>query len=99
LQSVILSPTATPVYRVAVKNRAISSTPIRSLLKTSAEGVYTLLVVNIDNVPLTARFTLATPPLGLHSIDAAGSEHPIVSYGNSFTDSIEGFGIRIYQFR
>ncbi len=99
LESVILSPTATMPYQVAIQGRTITTTPVRSILKVSTNDVYTLLVVNIDNVPLNMQFTLPSRPFDLYSIDAAGSRHPIESNGNGFTDPIEGFGIRIYEFK
>jgi hypothetical protein len=98
LQSVILSPTATLPYRVAIQGRAISATPIRTLLKMGNEGVYTLLVSNIDDMPLNVHFTLPVPPLDLHSIDAGGARNRIGSNSNSFADSIEGYGVRIFEF-
>jgi hypothetical protein len=99
LQNVILSPTATLPYEVVVQGRTVTATPVRSILKVSSDGVYTLLVINIDNVPLTMQFTFSSRPFDLYSIDDAGSRYPMGSNGNSFSDSIQGFGIRIYEFK
>ncbi len=99
LQAAILSPTAAVPYRVAIAGRGVTATPIRSLLKVNSEGVYTMLIVNIDNTPLDMQVMLPMRPFDLYSMDAAGSRYPRDSYGNSITDSIEGFGIRIYEFK
>ena len=99
LQRVLLSPTAALAYSVGIRGRAITTTPIRSLLKKSRDGVYTLLVVNIDNVPLSMLFTFPETPLDLHSIDASGSRQAMDLTGKSIAYSIEGFGVRVYEFR
>jgi hypothetical protein len=102
LQDVILSPTAAAPYRVAVRGNALSATPVRALLKRSAEGSYTLLLVNIDDTPLQLQLTLPVKPSIINSIAAngAGSPMPATSFtGGRLNDSIAGFGVRIYQFR
>jgi hypothetical protein len=99
LQTAILNPTATLLYRVGIDHDGLTRTPIRSILKLNSEGVYTLLVVNIDDVPLNLQIALPARPVDLYVVDAAGSRYPMGSYGNSFTDSIEGFGVRIYEFK
>jgi len=99
LQSVILTPTANLSYQVATQGTSITATPIRSILKLSSTGVYTLLVVNIDNAPINVQFTLPARPFNLYSIGPNGARYPLGPYGNTFTDSIEGFGARTYEFK
>jgi hypothetical protein len=99
LQPVILSPTANLTYQVGIQGTAVTATPIRTMLKKSSDGVYTLLVINIDNVPLNVQFTFPTRPVDLYSIDTIGSRNPWTPSGNSILDSIEGFGVRIYEFK
>jgi hypothetical protein len=99
LDKVILSPTSTLSYQVEYSGTPVTSTPIRTLLKKSPTGVYTLLVVNIDNVPLNLRVTLPARPYELFSINPDGARGPMGPYGSAFTDSIEGFGVRKYEFK
>jgi hypothetical protein len=99
LQSVILTPTANLAYQVGTQGTSFTTTPIRSILKVSSAGVYTLFVVNIDNVPTNVQFTLPTRPFSLYSIGPNGARYPIGPFGSTFSDSIEGFGVRIYEFR
>jgi hypothetical protein len=56
-------------------------------------------VVNIDNAPINVQFTLPARPFNLYSIGSNGARYPIGPYGNTFTDPIEGFGVRIYEFK
>jgi hypothetical protein len=99
LQAVIFAPTARLRYVVAASGHAISSTPMRTLLKQGSDGVYTMLLVNIDNVPLAVRISLPGPPLDLQSLDAGGTARALSADGSSFMDAVEGFGVRIYRFR
>jgi hypothetical protein len=99
LQSAILSPTATSTYQVGYQGTSNLATPIRTMLKVNAAGVYTLLMINIDSVPLNTQVTLPTRPVDLYKIDIAGGRHPLTSNGNIVSDSIDGFGVTIYEFK
>jgi len=98
LQSAILSPTSRLAYTVSVAGRAFTATPVRTLLKESG-GRYTLLAVNIDDAPLALRIALPRPAIELLSINADGVAVPLAADGQAIEDSIESFGVRIYQFR
>ena len=99
LQDAILSPTSTLAYGVAYSGSAITSTPLRTMLKRSANGVYTLLVMNVDNVPLSLKIDLPAPPIELFTLGQSGDRYPKGPYGSAITDSIEGFGVRNYEFK
>lgn len=99
LQNVILSPTAPTDYQVAVQGTPVTAVPIRTMLKLSSTGVYTLLVVNIDNVPLNVQVTLPQRPVDVYSINASGARGPVTPLGNTIWDPIDGFGVRIYEFK
>jgi hypothetical protein len=96
LKPVILSPSTNLVYQVATQGTSVTSTPIRSMLKQSSSGVYTMLVINIDNVPINVQYSLPTRPVALYTIDSNGARSPKAPYGGTITDTIEGFGVRIY---
>jgi hypothetical protein len=98
LQSVLLSPTATMPYAVAVSGRRVSETPIRTLLKRSAEGHCTLLVVNIDAVPLKARFSFSRELKDLVEMDSAGRTHSLDLTALKMDADIDGFGVKLYSF-
>jgi hypothetical protein len=99
LQNVILSPTATSSYQVGTQSAGITPTPIRTMLKVSSTGVYTLLMINVDNMPLNVQVTLPSKPVDLYSISTGGARGPMSPYNNTIWDSIEGFGVRIYEFK
>lgn len=99
LQSVILSPTSSLSYQVGIQGTPISSTPIRSMLKMSPDGTYTLMVINIDNTAMNVQFTFPTRPVDAYSITLAGDRGPITPWGNTIQDSIEALGVRIYEFK
>jgi hypothetical protein len=101
LQNAILSPTSTLDYQVGYSGTSVAGTdtPLRSMLKKDANGVYTLLLVNIVNLPQQLKISLLGRPIELFAIDAQGARYPIGPYGSTFTDSIEGFGVRKYEFR
>jgi hypothetical protein len=99
MKGVILSPTSIDTYTVSVNGSPVSQTPIRTMLKTSASGTKTLLVANIDNVPINVQVTLPARPVALYSIDQLGGRNPMAPYGSQIFDSIEGFGVRIYEFQ
>jgi hypothetical protein len=98
LQSAILSPTSKLPYTVAIAGRGVSPTPVRALLKEVA-GQFTLLLINIDNVPLKIRIGLPRAPVELQSIDRDGAASALTADSNEFHDAIEGFGVRIYTFQ
>jgi hypothetical protein len=99
LQGVILSPTSTLDYQVAYSGTPVTTTPLRSMLKKSTNGVYTLLLVNIDDVPLDLKVSLPGRPIELFILDKNGARYPMGPYGSTFTDSIERFGVRKYEFK
>jgi hypothetical protein len=99
LQSAILSPTATANYQVGYQGTAITATPIRTMLKINSAGVYTLLMINVDNVALNTQVTLPVRPADLYKVDSSGGRHPLTSNGNIIQDNIDGFGVIIYEFK
>jgi len=101
LQNAILSSTSTLDYQVGYSGTSVAGTdtPLRSMLKKDANGVYTLLLVNIVNLPQQLKISLPGRPIELFAIDAQGARYPIGPYGSTFTDSIEGFGVRKYEFK
>jgi len=101
LQNAILSPTSTLDYQVGYSGTSVAGTdtPLRSMLKKDANGVYTLLLVNIVNLPQQLKISLPGRPIELFAIDAQGARYPIGPYGSTLTDSIEGFGVRKYEFK
>jgi hypothetical protein len=99
LQSVILSPTATLTYQIGYQGTSITATPIRTMLKVNGAGVYTLLMINIDSVPLNTQVTLPARPADVYKIDSTGGRHPLTPNGNTISDSIDGFGITLYEFK
>jgi hypothetical protein len=99
LQPVLLSPTASLSYRVAIRRRGITATPIRSMLKLNPAGGYTLLVVNVDDTPLQTRFSFAQRPADVRAIAPDGTARLLEAQADGFEDSIDGFGVGIYQFR
>lgn len=99
LQDVILSPTSTLSYSVEYAGSAVTAAPVRTMLKKSSNGVYTLLVVNVDNVPLNLKINLPWAPVELFSLQPDGSRSPKGPYGSSILDSIDGFGVAKYEFK
>lgn len=94
LGPVLLQPTADLDYRVEVAGAAKSATPIRTLLKRDGNNLV-LLAVNIDNVPLDARFDFAPFRFALARLfeDPAA---PDVDAGR-WSDAFPPFGVRVYS--
>jgi hypothetical protein len=100
LQDVLLTPTSNVSYQVGVQGSADPSVaPVRSMLKKSSTGVYTLLVINLEAVAVNAQFSLPTRPVDLYLIDSDGARYPRTPYGSVFQETIEGFGARVYEFK
>ena len=99
LQSYIFNPTASSAYQVSINGSAISASPIHTLLKLSDTGIYTMFVINLDDVSINAQFTLPSRPVELYSIDANGARNPMTPYGNLIQDTLEKFGVRVYEFK
>jgi hypothetical protein len=98
LQGDLLGSTSRLPYTVSIQGHGLTATPIRTLLK-ERDGTLTLMAVNIDNAPLNLRVELSRDPLDLRSLDAQGAATRMAANGRNIEDSIEGFGVRIYQFK
>ncbi len=94
LGPVLLQPTADIPYRVAVSGEAKSPTPIRALLKPDGADLV-LIAVNIDNVPLNARFEFEGRGFALARLfeDPAGPD----AGSGQWTDAFPPFGVRVYR--
>jgi hypothetical protein len=96
LAPAILSPTDARDYRIAVRGRSASPTPIRALLKDAPDGPV-LLVVNIDANPVEARFSFDPPVTGLEPV--FGDTPPPALRDGGWTERIEPWGVRVYRLR
>jgi hypothetical protein len=101
LEKVLFSPTSTLSYQVEYSGApaGIPQAPIRTLLKKSPTGVYTLLVVNISNATLNMRVTFPGRPYELFYIRPDGSRFPKGTWGSAFEEQIGGFGALKYEFK
>lgn len=96
LAPAILSPTSARAYRVAVRGRSSSPTPIRTLLKDGPDGPV-LLVVNIDASPVEVRFSFKEPFLALEPVFGAASAPAVADSG--WSERMEAWGVRVYRLR
>ena len=96
LAPTILSPTSARGYRVAVRGRSASPTPIRALLKEGPDGPV-LLMVNIDANSVEARFSFDAPPASLESVFGVAPATVVADGG--WTERIEAWGVRVYRLR
>ncbi len=96
LAPVILSPTADVPYTVHASGPSASTTPIRTLLKATANG-YILIAVNVDAAPVLAHFSIGAPVRDLVRIGDA-TVAPAVSR-DKWTDTFGPFAIRLYRWQ
>ncbi len=94
----LLSPTATVSYTVTVAGPSRTRSPIRTMLK-QRDGVYTLFACNIEKVSLGARFDFPASIASVQRLNPDGSTTPIIPRASSFSDSVGGFGARVYEIR
>jgi hypothetical protein len=99
LTPAILSPTVGDEvgYRVSFEGTAITSSPLRTLLKNNPNGGFVLLTVNMDNTVITGQFefdqSLEEPKLMFGSKNGI----PLDKGGRSFSLSYEPFQVRVVQ--
>jgi hypothetical protein len=96
----LLSPTAAAgQYTVAYSGKAVSKTPLRTLLKHHGDS-RVLVVVNLDNVPLRGQFQLQEPiQKDVEAMFEEGRRVHIDADGSSFDDVLEPFGVHIYKIK
>jgi hypothetical protein len=95
LAPALLSPTADIAYTVEASGERLSRTPIRTLLKAIPEGDLLLIAVNIDAVPLSARFSFPGRRFGIARLH----EDPLGPDGSQgrWQDGLPPFGVRLYR--
>lgn len=97
LMPAIFSPTSSKPYAVAFQGMNVSTTPIRSLRKTSPDGQDILLVVNVDQGRSIATFTVTGLRAGA-SVEVLFEDRAVqVVAGGSFSDGFEGLGAHVYR--
>ncbi|MGN6391375.1 MAG: hypothetical protein ACTHM9_03865 [Gemmatimonadales bacterium] len=99
LTPALLAPTARVPYRVWYSGEAGTSSPIRTMLKRTAEHRYTLLAANLEGRPIAARFEF---PEGITSVirrNPDGSATSLPFNGTAFDDEFAGFGAAVYEVR
>jgi hypothetical protein len=95
LAPALLSPTATLRYTVSVKGPSFSHSPIRTLLK-KRDGRFLLLAVNLDDVPLSARFSFPEEIRELRRFfDSTATPQ---YFAGGFEDDFPPLGVRLYSF-
>jgi hypothetical protein len=95
LAPALLSPTATLPYTVSVKGPSFSRSPIRTLVK-KWDGRLLLLAVNLDDVPLRARFSFPGP---VREMNRLFDDAPTPKYSaGAFEDDFPPLGVRLYSF-
>lgn len=95
LAPALLGRTADIPYRVYVAGAPGSTTPIRTLLKTMPDGDLLLIAVNIDNVPLEARFFFP----GRRFLISRLHDDPLAPDGSAgiWRDTFAPLGVRLYH--
>lgn len=94
LTEVLLSPTSSEQYEVAVDATPLSSAPVRTLLK-EYEGSLYLLAVNINGVEVNARFTFDQP----YRIRPLFADSPLLEpyVGQELVETFQPFATRVYR--
>jgi hypothetical protein len=106
LMPVIFGQTSSKPYEVAFQGMNVSTTPIRSLRKTSADGSGrdVLLAVNVDQGRSIATFTVPGLRVGT-SVEVMFEQRSVAvtasatgdGDGGSFSDGFEGLGAHVYR--
>jgi hypothetical protein len=99
LTPAILSPTVGPEipYKVLVEGDAITTAPIRTLLKPHPEGGFVLLTVNLDNAPLKATLCFEKPLSRLHVLFENQNPEEKLDRPKSIVREYEPFDVHIFQ--
>ncbi|MEN6358356.1 MAG: hypothetical protein ABFD83_14885 [Armatimonadota bacterium] len=98
LRPSILSPTASVPYEVYIQDLppSVSSSPIRTLLKTNPAGGYTLLLSNVQAKPWNARVRF--PDLRKLTVNELFADNKQIAVnGDSFDISCPGFDARAFS--
>lgn len=92
----LLAPTARFPYAVAIRGHSASATPIRTLLKDRG-GRLTLLVVNLDDDPVTLRLRPGRPLAAIGAVVGAAPRRSAVP--GAWEADLEPYGVRVWRLR
>src|SRR5439155_12212202 len=99
LMPALLSPTVGDdfKYSVELKGDAVTSSPLKCMLKPDLAGGYILLAVNVDDAVLDATVTLASPIQSLQVMFENRAAPTVDTGGTRFGDRFDPFDVHVYR--
>jgi hypothetical protein len=94
----LLSPTARMSYRAYYSGVSRTPSPIRTLLKVG-DGQYTLFAANIEKQAFGTRFEFPSDIASVRRLNPDGSVTELRPNGPMFGDTLEQFGVAVYELR
>jgi len=97
LTPTLLAPTAPVPYEVWYAGESRTPSPIRTMLKPNAGGGYTMLVANLEAIPLAARYDFHAGITSVRRREPDGSVRPLAPDASRFGDTLSAFGAAVYE--
>lgn len=94
LAPAILGPTSADAYTVWLESPSLGRSPVRALLKDTAEGPV-LMAVNLTDEPVRVRFAFARPVGGVARL-LDPSPAPVLD-GRGWAETFPPFGVQVYR--